>query len=625
MADTVSNHDLAVVTKGTDHLAITQGPTDVCFDPTKTVPAPYVHFVPSTQLGAGQTTKTMIVGQPIVTKVAVIEPPANSHAGVGGGVASGTYNDNAKPTGASPDVKAEGNLVVRSTDPTTQNSANTTGAFTPPGLDPKLGADKEKQKARCTIVKVEGECAGGDEKHGRKLDFPPNSKPNGDGFYLEVLSTDTVTLTATRANAIEKGGPLCPEGIHTTWVIDRSGGGEAPRKQTFTGKDVLVLDPAWFAIPSLDQLSAKSGVGEDEQKATANQRADINQQALDKTPVTPKEQKVLDRQAQNDPKIATKKVNYARNRENRREADRETLTSAQEERNSKAITNLKAATEVLQTAAKVYVYWSYLSNPVTLQITELACSGSKNTTLKCFPAGKIEFDLFSEKIAENVAKIRGIASVLQRISEIFGKKGNFEFLVGPKLRLTLEYKELTKDGKGVVKSQCNRSWELAITFEKFIFFKSELTLPLLNFFGPMGYVANVFLNAIGIEGDAFIRLEIVINPKLAGTWDEYNEWQIGQFSVEFKLTVKIGCRARWRDIAEIHADGYVEVTVAFKDPECTKDRLIEFTCEGDLQLGVEAGGTASWWGFSKSFEVNYKPPDWKYSLGKGKVGICRPT
>ena len=82
MADTVSNHDLAVVTKGTDHLAITQGPTDVCFDPTKTVPAPYVHFVPSTQLGAGQTTKTMIVGQPIDIVIQRMEPGRCKNAGL---------------------------------------------------------------------------------------------------------------------------------------------------------------------------------------------------------------------------------------------------------------------------------------------------------------------------------------------------------------------------------------------------------------------------------------------------------------------------------------------------------------------------------------------------------------
>jgi hypothetical protein len=620
MADTVSNHDLAVVTKGTDHLAITQGPTDVCFDPTKTVPAPYVHFLPSTQLGGGQTTKTMIVGQPIVTKVGVIEPPANAHAGVGGGVVSGTYNDKAKPTGASPDVKAEGNLVVRSTDPTTQNSANTVGAFTPPGLDPNLGAAKEKQKARCTIVKLEGECS-----HGRKLDFPPNAKPQGDGFYLEVLSTDTVTLKATRQNAIEKGGPVCPEGIHTQWVIDRSGGGEKPRKQTVSGQDVLVLDPGWFAVPALDQLSAKGGLNKTDKNATAAQRDDIQQAALDKTPVTNKEQKILDRQEQNDPKLTIAKQQYAAHRDNVREADRSTMTSAQQTKNASAVSNLKAATEVVQTAAKVYAYWSYMANPVTLQITELACSGSKNTTLKCFPAGKIEFDLFSEKIAENVAKIRAIASVLERIAAIFGKKGNFEFLTGPELKLKVEYKELTHDGKGVVKSQCNRAWDLSISFKKFVYFSCEFKLPLLNFFGPMGYAANVFLNVVGIEGDAFIKLEINITPKLTGKWDEYNEWSIGDFSVEAKLTVKIGCQARWGDTAEIHANGYAIFTVKFNNPECTKERLIEFGYEGDLQLGVQAGGTASWWGFSKSFEIDYKPPDWKYALGKGKLGICRPT
>jgi len=624
MADTVSNHDLAVVTKGTDHLAITQGPTDVCFDPTKTVPAPYVHFVPSTQLGGGQTTKTMIVGQPIVTKVGVIEPPANSHAGVGGGVVSGTYNDKAKPTGSSPDVKAEGNLVIRSTDPTTQNSANTVGAFTPPGLDPNLGAAKEKQKARCTIVKVEGVCAGPGDGHARKLGFPPNAKPEGDGYYLEVLSKDTVTLTATRQNAIEKGGPVCPEGIHTTWVVDRSGGGEAARKETFTGKDVLVLDAAWFSIKEFLPPGASGKVDADA-AVTGQQQRDIDAKVAADNPVTPKEQKIRDRMEAGDPKLRQEKIQYAQHRDNVRDDQRDAATKAVGADNKETIDNIKTAHRIIQDVTKVYKFWTYLQNPITLQITELACSGSKNTTLKSFPKGEVEFDLFSDKIAENVAKIRAVASVLERISAIFGKKGKFEFLTGPELKLKVEYKELDHDGKDVVKSQCNRAWELSIGFEKFISFATEFSLPLLNFFGPMGYVANVFLNAIGIEGNAFIKLNIDINPTLSGKWDEYNVWSIGNFQVECKLTVKIGCQAKWRDIAEIHANGYAIFTVTFKDPECTKERLIEFAYEGELQLGVEAGGTASWWGFSKSFSVDYKPPDWKYALGKGKLGICRPT
>ncbi len=626
MADTVSNHDLAVVTKGTDHLAITQGPTDVCFDPTKTVPAPYVHFVPSTQLGAGQTTKTMIVGEPIVTKVGVIEPPANSHAGVGGGVVSGTYNDNAKPTGASADVKAEGNLVVRSTDSTTQNSANTTGAFTPPGLDPKLGAEKEKQKARCTIVKVEGICAGGakDEGHARPLGFPPNAKPEGDGYYLEVLSEDTVTLTATRQNAIEKGGPVCPEGIHTTWVVDRGGGGEPPRKETFTGKDVLVLDSKWFSIEEFKLPGDAEVEFEGEEDVTGQQKRDIADKVAKDDPRSRREQKIAGKLEAGE-NVSQGDQNYGRHRENVRRDAREEAQKSQKEKNEQTIDRIETAATAVKDLVKLYKLWTYYKNPVVVQITELACSGSKNTKIQSYPKGEVEFDLFGDKIAENVAKIRAIASVLERISAIFGKKGKFEFLTGPELKLKVEYKELDHDGKGVVKSQCNLAWDLSIGFEKFVSFEADFKLPLLNFFGPMGYVANVFLNAIGIEGDAFIKLTIDINPTVAGRWNEYNEWSIGNFEVKCELTVKIGCQARWRDIAEIHANGYSTFTVTFKDPECTKERLIEFSYEGELQLGVQAGGKASWWGFSKSFEVDYKPPDWKYALGKGKLGICRPT
>ncbi|MEO7329103.1 MAG: hypothetical protein ABI193_11020, partial [Minicystis sp.] len=39
--ETVSNGSVAVVTKGTSHLATTQGATDSCFNPPKTAASPY--------------------------------------------------------------------------------------------------------------------------------------------------------------------------------------------------------------------------------------------------------------------------------------------------------------------------------------------------------------------------------------------------------------------------------------------------------------------------------------------------------------------------------------------------------------------------------------------------------
>jgi uncharacterized protein DUF4150 len=620
MGDTVSNHDLAVVTKGTDHLATTQGATDVCFDAPKKVPAPYEHFVPSTQLGAGQTTKTMIVGQPIVTKVGVIEPPANGHAGVGGGVASGTYNDNAKPTGSSPDVKAEGNLVVRSTDTTTQNSANTTGAFTPPALNPTVQADKGNQLARCTIIKVDGVCAGSGEGHGRHLDFPPNAKREGDGYYLEVLSKDTVTLTGTRKNAIEAGGPVCPPTLHTQWVVDRSGGGEPGRKKTYDNRDVLELETAWFTVESLEidsklELTKKGDKNKD----------DIKADALKAVPVDAREKEVVDRRADGQTNIGASKRQYADQRAAQRAEANESITKEQERQKSNNAT-AKAVWGAAQTAVKLYQMWSYLQNPVTVQITALGCSGSKNITLKSFPPDKIEFDMFSEKVAENVARLKSMATVVEKVIKKFDSKFSYEFdfLVGPTLTLTIQYKELTRDGKGIVKSQCNRTWELAISFEKFLYISAEYSMPLLNFFGPMGGAANVFLNVMGVEGDAFFKVSLGVVPKMAGSWNEYNEWAIEGFSVEMKLKFEVGVKVKFGDWAEIKVTAYATFTVTAKDPECLKEYLIQFTIEGDLQLGIKGGATVNIWGWSKSYEFDYKPPDWKYSLPKGgKMSIVK--
>jgi Domain of unknown function (DUF4150) len=626
MGDTVSNHDLAVCTKGTDHLATTQGATDVCWDAPHMSAAPYPNYVPTTQLGAGETTKTVISGKPIVTMAGTIEPASDpAHAGVGGGVCSGTYRMEAKPTGASPDVSAEGNKVCRSTDPTTQNHANTTGAFTPPTLDPNLNANKNDQKDRCKIVKVEGECLGGGEGgegHHRKLGFPPRAKEEGDGYYLEVVSDDSVKLVATRQNAVQKGDPVCPPHLHTKWVIDRSGAGEPPKKQEFISMDELTLDRSFFAIPSIEALDIKSKPKDD---VTAKQQAAIADQVSNDNPVTAKEAKIKERMAENDPKLSIAKQQYAQHRDNVRADQTAAMTQEQQEANKKAGENLKTAVEAAQFAAKLLIYWNYALNPVTLQITALACSGSKNVTLKVFPEGDFDFDLFTDKVAENVAKIRAVAAVIQRIAEIFGKKGHFEFLSEPKLKLKVAYKELTESKNGLLKSQCNRAWTLSISMKKLVYFQIEFTIPILNFFGPMGAVANTFLYCFGFEGDAYLSLEISVIPKVEGKWTEYDEWSIGDFSIKIKVKVEIGVRVRWRDIGEIYASGYAECSIDFSDPKLYKDKLFDFKYKGELQVGVKAGGYASWWGFTKSFEFDYKPPDWKYALGEGRMGICYPT
>lgn len=654
MGDTVTNHELLVATKGSGHYARTEGDTDVCFNPTKTASSPHENFVSTKQLGAGQTTKTFIQQKPIVTTVGVIEPSSHpAHTDTGGGVKSSTYRKEAKPTAGSPDVTAEGNPVCRTDDPTTQNHANTTGKLVQPSPEERLRMEEEEAKPKCTMVKVVGQCAGpgtpdmsnvnvsgpaimsGNANvipahnapipHGRELYFPPNGQMGSEGYYLEVLSTDTVTLNATRENAVEKGPPACIKRIHTLWVITRSGAGEDPEEDEVSG-DTLVLDEAWFKVPAVDEWGLKPGSRskdknwEGKRKAedvNENQKPKIAEDALKQMPRDKKEQEVFDRRAAGHTNIGAAKRHHADRREAEREKLREKLTDDRKKANKSAQNTVKAVMNIAQNAAKLYYYWNYMNNPVTLDIQALACTGSKNVKLLCYPVGKFEWDLFSDKIAENVNKIRLLAALFQKIAAIFRARGNFKFLQGPQLLLTTEFKELKENKNGFLKSQVRLSWELSIGFEKLIEFAVEFGLPLLNFFGPMGAAANLFLNAFGIEGNAYISLAFGVNPRILGRWTEYNECIIGEFKMTVKVEVQIGARARFRDIAEIYAAGYVEASIEFTKIELGQEYLCKCYHKGALQIGIKAGGYASWWGFSKSFEINYKPPDWKYSLGEG--------
>lgn len=632
MGDTVTNHELLVATKGTGHEARTEGDTDVCYNPPKLIPSPHENYVSTRNLGGGATTKTFIQEQPIVTTIGVLEPQSMPpHADTGGGVNTGKYRFEAKMTGGSPDVTAEGNPVCRTDDPTTQNHANTTGKLRQLSKEERLAREEQERQMRCTLVKVEGDC-----EHERKLYFPPGGQIGAEGYYLEVLSTDTVILDATRENAVENGPPVCTKG-HTKWVIKRSGGGEEPRETERFG-DTLTLTPDYFDVPSIEEWGLKPGSRSknrayDPVKAddpTSKQKQDIKDQVakdLEK-PLGSKEKKIRDRMAAGDPKLKQDKIQYARQRENQREAERKAERDKREaatKKNNKAAQNtIKLVMNVAMNAAKIYYFWNYMTNPVTLQITALGCSGSKNVTLVCFPAGKFEFDLFSDKIAENVAKIKSLVDTGKKVAERWNKSNlnvTWEFLKDPQLLLTTEYKELKEDKNGLLKSQVNRYWDLSVGFAKLIEFGVEFHIPLLNFFGAFGYVANLILNAIGVEGNAFIAIIFSVNPRVAGRWTEYNEPFINLFNVAFKFEFQLGVRVRYRDIAEVYANGYIEVSIEFGEPRLATGYLFKFKGKGTLQLGVKAGGYASWWGFSKSFQIDYKPPEWKRVLAEGDIFI----
>lgn len=636
--ETVSNHDVAVVTKGTSHLATTQGATDVCYNPPRTSSAPYENYVPSKQLGAGQTTKTFIADQPIVTKVGVIEPPsAPAHAGTGKGVTSNTYCDKATPVGSSKDVKAENNLVCRSGDETKQNAANTNGSFTDPTLDDKLKAAKAKALERCSMVKLEGQCS----HSGRKLDFPPNAQRSGDGYYLEILSDDVMTFKSTRKNAVEPGDAVCPEGIHTQWLAVRTGGGEAKKEKKQTGGDEFIIDQDLIGIPSIDSLNAKyktgpklskeqdalgqgvNPLGKDQQQAIKDAR-DERFQPLKNEDRT--RARMAAGESTDGNKTFARQVKQVQNRDANVAAFEKREKDGQNNRNKLSDEKIVDAVNVIQNLAKLALLWNALRDPVVITVNANACSGAKNSKLVVFPSGKFKFDLFSEKVSQKVQNLRAVAYILEKMAALFGKRAQVKFLERPQLSFTIEYKELTKDWpkNNLLKSQVNRTFEGAFSFENFISVKAEFGLPILNFFGPMGAAVNFFISAVGLEGYVYVSGEIAFQiVNMSFKFDEYEEAYCSA-SISVKIELQIGCKIRWKDIAEVSCCGYVETTITFPEFRTLKEHPVQAKYKGEVQLGIKGGGWADIWGWKKSVEFNYRPPDWKYKLGEGWMMVAHP-
>jgi hypothetical protein len=636
--ETVSNGGDAVVTKGTTHLATTQGATDSCFNPPKTSAAPYDNHVPSTQLGAGQTTNTFIAQKPIVTKVAVIEPPsAPAHAGTGKGVASQTYCDKATPVGSSKDVKAEGNLICRSGDETKQNAANTVGSFTDPVLDEKLKAEKARQLQRCSMFKLEGECSHGK----RKLDFPPNAQRSGDGYYLEILSDDVMTFKATRKNAVEPGDAVCPQHLHTAWLAVRTGGGEAKKEKKQTGSDDFIIDGDLIGIPSIDSLNAKyktgpkltkeqdalgqgvNPLGKDQQQAIKDAR-DERFQPLKNEDRT--RARMAAEESTEGNKTFARQVKQINSRDANVAAFEKKEKDAQGNKNKISDQKIVDAVNVVQNLAKLALLWNALRDPVVITVNANACSGAKNSKLVVYPSGKFKFDLYSEKVSQKVQKLRAVAYIVEKMAALFGKRAQVKFLEKPQLSFTIEYKELSKDWpkKGLLKSQVNRTFEGAFSFENFISVKAEFGCPILNFFGPMGATVNFFISAIGLEGQVYVSGEIAFQiVNMSFKFDEYEEAYCSA-NISVKIVLEIGCKIRWKDIAEVSCSGYVETTITFPEFRTVKEHPLEAKYKGEVQLGIKGGGWGDIWGWKKSVEFNYKPPDWKYKLGDGWMCVAHP-
>lgn len=127
MANTTTNQDRTVCTRGSGHVAVADTP-DYCRMPEDKSVQAFPNQIATTQLAAGATWRTFIDQEKVWTKAGLLGPPSDpAHAGTGGGIHSNTYRGDASAYEYSPDVYAEGNQLVRCYDRTEQNEKNTKG------------------------------------------------------------------------------------------------------------------------------------------------------------------------------------------------------------------------------------------------------------------------------------------------------------------------------------------------------------------------------------------------------------------------------------------------------------------------------------------------------------------
>jgi hypothetical protein len=256
MADPVSNQKRAIATKGTAHVAQNKGADDVLLNPQNGATLDTQNKVPTTRLLKGQTQRTHIDSKPIWTAKGEVGPPSDGGAPpfVVGKQSGAPFKLEAVPDTKSKDVSAEGGLVVRTDDITWQNRKNSKGYVDGSKLGEGFDNNRQFLANKCTLLKVEGEepaVAAGKIKQGssaRPLGFPRGVKAEGEPYYIEVHTGDTVELTATRGDVTAEGEPgkgdcKLHSGRHTRWLIERSR--VPPKKVEELGMDKLVIGPDW--------------------------------------------------------------------------------------------------------------------------------------------------------------------------------------------------------------------------------------------------------------------------------------------------------------------------------------------------------------------------------------------
>ncbi len=606
MSNTASNQGEVIATKGTPHVARTNGATDAGIDPATKTTASFNNEVSSALLTPG-TSNTLIANQKIWTAPHQLGPPSKDpHPPYVIGTESGTHIMEAKATTYSQNVLAENNGVVRTNDKTTQNHANTKGSVDGSALTGSNAATTGFLQKQCTIVELTG------LNGKRPLGYPGlwQAKPP---YYIEILSTKTVVFKATRKDVTPGAGSINPKcwkaDKHTDWWARRTGI-DAAMEDHVEGKDEYEI-PKSLTTLALDTLDSLKGDGAP--KVAKDAWGKINKVEGTKT---------TEQFAQNTPERASKK--------NREKAKDEKVDAT-------LTTTTNTVDGIADSLEALIAFIAYWIKPTIINVEALSCGGSRNATIKVFPSQKINLTLIleSEKLhyqnstqrqgkgrrALNQAiaaltKMKDTANIAQKIMRLAGSDMAIDFLKSTQLNLTAGYEECTEEKEGFfgnlyTPAHIGFAWKLTFTASVLIGFSIEYPIPLanvINFIAPgLGSLAARILKKVNIRADFVLiaKLSVPLNVSLG--MDKYQYLTNTGVEIGVKPTLGFGLRF------------YAGIKILSFD--CTFPGSLTVGLYGGDKPGVwmqlQPKGSLktctvtklfedSWWGKS----VPYDPPSW---------------
>jgi Toxin PAAR-like domain len=505
MADTTSNQGKAIVTNGTAHVAQNGGATDPCLDAdcTKTV-KPFKNNIPSTDLKAHKTTKTLIDEKNIMNSRTEIGPDSMGDDPAWEiGMCSGLpVNNKVWAADFSRDVKAEGFWVVRTDDPTHQNGGNSLGTVDGSNLDGDETTVSEYAKLKCSMKKLEG-TSGDRELYKR-------SARSAQHNYIEILDGETVDFVSTRFDAtdvtskppLDPACELVPD--HTLWEIKRSGAG-LDLEDDDSGKEYTL------------GASMTQFVGSFEASDSYNDNPDGA-------------------------------------------ATEGGITEAGDLRKKTKTTSDNLAVDI----GAVIAFIRFWVNPVYVRVKAIACSGSTTAIVRIFPADpmKVSYALSTEtnssvgrgqqrrnalidSIYDKFGKLKRICSLVGSIVGCADVELHFSMFVGFKIELEVGYKKCTETlttASGDWRSSqahVGLAYKLAVGAEKLIEFGVTVTISLLQLVATFVGAGVIVRVVEKIEDVIGVKLELVFSASLAIGFDfEFQSDEHDKRSASGNLRIK---------------------------------------------------------------------------------------